>query len=88
MEEIIDVTLKPICNEMTPHDTMYELISVSQGWDYPNRPMVIKEKDALHVNGHAISFVCHYINKAENLQQTLNYTEVIQNIVVAAEKIF
>ena len=32
-------------------------------------------------------FVCHYINKAENLYQTLNFIDVIWNIVVAAERI-
>ena len=32
-------------------------------------------------------FVCHYINKAENLYQTLNFIDVIWNIVIAVERI-
>ena len=30
-------------------------------------------------------FVCHCINRAENLYQTLNFIDAIWNIVVAAE---
>ena len=32
-------------------------------------------------------FVCHYINRAENLHQTFNFIDAIWNIVVATERI-